>query len=128
MSNLIAVLNTKAFKTTGQASAPANNVVIINSHQPSIILNFDEDEVYDGTFIRKFTFDLCVFESVADYQTFGSTYILGEFVDFNVGYEKILTQQDFDDFEADGSLLYTWVQEMLDAIAGNTATLVDPLA
>jgi len=126
MSNSVSVQNTKAFTTDGKAVVPANNIVIIASHIPIVSLNYDANGDYDGTFVRKMTFDLCVYESVSDYQIRGSAFVKGGFDDFDVGYVKTLTQVEWDAFWADGSIIYTWVKDYLNAIAGNTATLVDP--
>jgi len=126
MSNLIAVSNSAPLSLESGGTIGAGSIVVIAAHEPMVQLNYDEDGAYDGTFVRKVTFDLCVYENKSMYQADPANCVKGSFADFNVGYEKVVDQTEWDAFMAAGSIIYTWVKDYLNAISGNTATLVDP--
>jgi len=117
----------KTLTTQSGLNVPVNNVITSALHFPFVIVNIDEDGNPDGTYARRITYDLRNYASEADVRKAGDNFIQGGVIEFPAGYEKIMTEQEYADLLADGSLAEVWLQEYINGIMGaGTATIIDP--
>jgi hypothetical protein len=119
----------KTLSTQSGLTLPVNNVITSALHFPFVIVNVDEDGNPDGTYTRRITYDLRNYVADADVIKAGDNYVKGGVTEFPTGYEKVMTDQEYADLLADGSLAEVWLQEYIDGIMGaGTATIFDPYA
>ena len=106
---------------------PVNTMLKPKVSFGSDILNRDEDGDYDGTYVRIMKADLgWLYASKAAYQA-DEYNIIGIIQDFEPTYTKVMSEQDYTDLMADGSLAEQWILADLNDILGvGICTLVDP--
>ena len=121
-------ININAILTAGSGIPIAANSML----KPRIqfgadILSRDENEVYDGTYTRVMISDLSwLYMSKGAYQQSESN-IIGAVQEFGTQYTKVMTEQEYLDLMADGSLAEQWIISYLNGILGaGICTLVDP--
>lgn len=115
----------KELTTKGGLKLPVNNVVISSIHFPKPTVS--EEENGDKIYTRRITYDLDNYINVAEVQKDGDNYVSGGVIEFEGGYEKIMTDAEYAAILADGSLAEVWLKEYLDGILGaDSCTIINP--
>jgi hypothetical protein len=117
----------KTLKTVSGLTLPIDNVITSKLHFPFVIVDVDGEGNPDGTYTRMITYDLRNYVSDAEVLLAGDNFVKGGVEEFPSGYEKIMTDQEYADLLADGSLAEVWLKDYIDSIMGaNTCTIFDP--
>lgn len=117
----------KELNTKSGLPLPVNNVITSQLYSPFVIVNVDEDGNPDGTYTRMLTYDLRNYKSETEVVKAGDNYVKGGVEEFPSGYQKILTNAEYEALLADGSLAEVWLKEYIDGIMGaGTCTIFDP--
>jgi len=117
----------KTLTTQSGLLLPVNNVIISALHFPYAVVNTDVGGQPNGTYTRKITYDLRNYISSAEVLLAGGNFVKGGVTQFPSGYEKIMTEKEYAELLADGSLAEVWLKEFVDSIMGaNTASIFDP--
>lgn len=119
----------KTLTTQSGLTLPVNNVITSATHFPFVIVNVGEDGNPDGTYTRRITYDLRNYVSEADVIKAGDNYVKGGVIEFPAGYEKIMTEAEYNALLANGALAEVWLKDYIDGIMGaGTCTIFDPYA
>lgn len=121
----MAIKNSVAIEFKAGFSIPANNVIVAPAHFPLVIPLYDDAGVYIGK-IRKITYDLFPYVTEADITTKGKAHVSGEMLLLPSGWEKEMTDQEFTDLLANGTLAEVWLKDYIEGIIGGTSTVIDP--
>jgi hypothetical protein len=114
----------KTLSTKSGLTLPINNVVTSALHFPFVNV---VDNGGSTSYIRKITYDLRNYISDAEVILVGDNFVKGGVIEFGGGYEKIMTDQEYADLLADGSLAEVWLKEYIDGIMGvGTCTIFEP--
>ena len=114
----------KELTTKGGLKLPIGNVVISSIHFPKPKVSLDEG---GKVYTRYITYDLFNYISVDEVQTVTDNNVSGGVVEFNGGYEKIMTDAEYAAILADGTLAEVWLKEYLDGILGaDSCTIINP--
>jgi hypothetical protein len=114
----------KTLSTNSGLTLPVNNVITSSLHSPFVDVVDNEGVT---SYVRRLTYDLRNYISDAEVILVGANYVKGGVVEFEGGYEKTLTDQEYADLLADGSLAEVWLKDYIDSIMGaGTCTIFDP--
>ena len=115
----------KKLTTKSGLKLPVNNVVISSIHFPKPTVS--ENEEGDKVYTRIITYDLFNYITIVEVKTVSDNYVNGGVVEFGGGYEKKMTDAEYNAILADGSLAEVWLKEYLDGILGaDSCTIINP--
>ena len=122
----MAVKNTVAITMIDGMEIPANNVIVTSIHFPKPIPQYNEGGEYTGV-KRYINYDLFPYKTEADVTREAVTFISGQMTDVPSGWQKEMSDEEYADILADGSLAEVWLKDQLNIwLVGNAATVVDP--
>lgn len=105
---------------------PVDNIIVTSVHFPKATLNVNEEGVWDGTVTRYITYDLVSYVSTATLQSLDD-FVQGGVKEFESGWMKIMTEQEYVDILSNGSLAEVWLKNYIEGLIGaDTVTIFDP--
>ena len=123
----MAIKNTVAIAMNDGMDIPANNVVVSKTHvwaEPQY--DAENNNAYAGV-KRYIAYDLLPYKDEASVTTYGVDSIQGAMNDVPSGWTKEMTEQEYTDLLADGSLAEVWLKDQFNIwLSGNNASVIDP--
>ena len=116
----------KNLKTKSGLSIPTGNIIIASLHFPKAHLSIEENG--DLKVVRIITYDMFNYTSVEEVKNGeNDNYVQGGVQEFDSGYTKIMTPEEYEEILADGSLAEVWLKNYIDGIMGaGTCTIINP--
>lgn len=121
----MAVKNTVILIDRSGREVPAGNVILSEVTIPIPTRQFDKEGNFTGVQrIIRYAFQF--YPSVDSVQTEGDQSIAGGVKELPMGWARIMTEQEFDDLQANGYLAEVWLAAYVQSIVGGNPTIVNP--